>query len=447
MKTLLICLLLAAPAAAADKLTAPQLIDLATQHPAQLREALVATLTADAIAKGTAVIGRGEHFVWAVDAASRPTLLLDEAPGPSMRRIAGSNTWYAVGTYAVRTSHTFAYTIAGKTFGGSKDVAAFGPDSYLKPGVPQGTLSEKLVHTSKAIYAGLRSNYWTYVPAQYSPSTPAALMVFQDGQGYVRPESDHDRGRIIDALDNLIDEHKIPVMIAVFVQPGDITESPDSAFAKEMVERFKKSPEPAPGARPRGPQNMVRGVQYDTVTDRYARFLRDELLPEVQASYNIRKDSYSRGITGQSSGGIAAFNVAWQQPDQFSRVLSWIGTFMPAQLEPDYGGQAFPAKVQRDAKRNIRAWLQDGAEDQRTWPLQNLNMANSLKARDYDFHFSYGPGTHNGAQGRAEFPASMVWLWRDYDPAKAQQTYEMEPAEKAKPDFRVRVYNRDHGPN
>ncbi|MES1255013.1 MAG: alpha/beta hydrolase-fold protein, partial [Acidobacteriota bacterium] len=319
MKTLLMCLLLAAPAAGADKLTAPQLIDLARHHPARLREALVATLTADALAKGTAVLGRGEHFIWAVDATSRPTLLLDEAPGPPMRRIAGSDTWYATGTYAVRTSHAFAYTIAGKTFGGSKDVAAFGPDSYLKAGVPQGTLSDKLVHTSKAIYEGLRSNYWTYVPAQYTPSTPAALMVFQDGQGYVRPESEHDRGRIIDALDNLIYEHKIPVMIAVFVQPGDITQSPDSAFAKEMVEKFKASPAPPPGARPRGPQNMVRGTQYDTVTDRYARFLRDELLAEVQSRYNIRKDSYSRGITGQSSGGIAAFNVAWQQPEQFSR--------------------------------------------------------------------------------------------------------------------------------
>jgi enterochelin esterase family protein len=183
------------------------------------------------------------------------------------------------------------------------------------------------------------------------------------------------------------------------------------------------------------------------VSDRYARFLRDELLPEVLAKYNIRKDAYSRGITGQSSGGIAAFNVAWQQPDQFSRVLTWIGSFMPLQPEPDYGGQAFPAKVQRDAKRNIRVWIQDGAEDQRTWPLQALNMANSLKQRDYDFHFSYGPGTHNGAQGRAEFPASMAWLWRGYDPARAEEMYEMDASEKAKPDFRVRVYNRDHGPN
>lgn len=448
MKRLLLFLLLAAPASvsAADTMTAPQLIDLARQHPAELREALVATLTAEAIAKGTAVVGEGEHFVWAVDAATQPTLLLDDAPGPAMHKIAGSNTWYAVGTYAVGTSHTFVYTVAGKAFGGSKNVPAYGPESYIKPGVPRGTVSAVQVHTSK-VYDGLRSNYWTYVPAQYNPSTPAALMVFQDGQGIVGPRPEHVPARIIDAFDNLIAEHKIPVMIVVLVQPGDITQNPDAGFAKEMVEKFNASPTPPPGARPRTPQNMVRSTEYDVVSDRYARFLRDDLLPEIQAKYNIRKDAYSRGIAGQSSGGIAAMNVAWQQPDQFSRVLSWIGSFMPIQPVPDYGGQAFPAKVQREAKRNIRVWLQDGAEDQRTWPLQSLNMANSLKQRDYDFHFSYGSGTHNGAQGRAEFPSSMVWLWRDYDPAKTEQTYEMEPAEKAKPDFRVKVYNRDHGPN
>jgi len=100
-------------------------------------------------------------------------------------------------------------------------------------------------------------------------------------------------------------------------------------------------------------------VEYDTVSDRYARFLHDDLLPEVYAKYNIRRDAYSRAITGLSSGGICAFNVAWQQPDQFSRVLSWIGSFTPLQTVPNYGGQAFPAMVLREPMRNIRVWLQD----------------------------------------------------------------------------------------
>ena len=63
--------------------------------------------------------------------------------------------------------------------------------------------------------------------------------------------------------------------------------------------------------------------------------------------------------------------------------------------------------------------------------------------RGYDFHFSYGTGTHNHAQSNSEMPEALAWLWRDYDPKKTEQTYEMEPAEKAKPVFRVKIYNRD----
>lgn len=456
MKTrLLICLMLSSVAAfGADKLTAPQLIALTKGRPDKLQEALVATFGEEMIHKGTAAIGRGPDFIWAVESSTRPVMMIDEEPGPVMKRIAKSNIWYAVGTLRVGTGHEYEYRIGGKPFGGSRDLPAFGPESYLKPGVSSGALSEKLVHTSK-IYSGMNSNYWIYVPAEYDPKTPAALMVFQDGQGYVRRDSD---GGLLDVLDNLIFEKKIPVMIAVFIQPGQVPEGTE--IYKELGEMIQHAPPsytrppgappggrgPFVGGGPRTPQEMIRSVEYDTVSDRYAKFLRDEFLPEVvYPKYNIRKDAYSRGISGSSSGGICSFNVAWQQPDQFSRVLSWIGSFMPLQPVPSYGGQAFPAMVQREAARNIRVWSQDGEEDQRTWPLQNLEMANSLKLRGYDFHFSYGYGTHNSAQGRAELPQSLTWLWRGYDPAKADQTYEQDPAEAQKPLFRVKIYNRDHG--
>ncbi len=78
-----------------------------------------------------------------------------------------------------------------------------------------------------------------------------------------------------------------------------------------------------------------------------------------------------------------------------------------------------------------------------SWPLANIRMANALKLKDYDFHFSFGKGTHNSGQGAAEFPEEMIWLWRDYDPAKTEQTYEMEPSEKTKPVFRVSITNRE----
>jgi enterochelin esterase family protein len=200
----------------------------------------------------------------------------------------------------------------------------------------------------------------------------------------------------------------------------------------------------------------MRSTLYDTVSDRYVRFLRDEVLAEVQAKYNIRRDAYSRAIMGGSSGGICAFNAAWQMPDQFSRVISWIGSFVSIQWKEDPsvtdGGQDYPEKVLREPKRNIRAWLQDGNQDMElnwferhygSWPLANVRMANALKLAGYDFHFSFGTGTHNGAQGAAEFPAELTWLWRDYDPAKTQQVYEMEASEKAKPLFRISIVSRD----
>jgi enterochelin esterase-like enzyme len=186
------------------------------------------------------------------------------------------------------------------------------------------------------------------------------------------------------------------------------------------------------------------------VSDRYDRFLRDEVLAEVSAKYNIRKDAYSRAITGASSGGICSFNAAWQMPDQFSRVISWIGSFTSIQWKEDPanpdGGQDYPEKVLREPKRNIRVWLQDGSEDMEnrygSWPLANLRMANALKSQEYDFHFSFGGGTHNGGQGAAEFPQEMIWLWRDYDPSKTSQTYEIDASEKSAPPFRVKIANR-----
>jgi enterochelin esterase-like enzyme len=278
----------------------------------------------------------------------------------------------------------------------------------------------------------MQSDYWIYVPAQYDPRTPAALMVWQDGHFY--NDRDSPTLRVLDVIDNLTHQKRIPVMIQVFTSPGDISSSegtPTHAFVKAFAE-----------ATGRTLQDAMRSTLYDTVSDRYACFLRDELLAEVQSKYNIRRDGYSRGISGLSSGAICAFNVAWWQPDQFSRVLSWIGSYGDIQ-----GGHEYPFKVRKEEKRNIRVWLQDGSEDLEvvfgSWPLQNIQMANSLKMREYDFHFSFGQGGHDSLHGSAELPQSLAWLWRGYDPAKTEQAYEMEEAEKSQPYFRVRIANRE----
>jgi enterochelin esterase-like enzyme len=425
---------------AAEKSTATQLTALAKSNSPQLRDAITATFEAKELKEGTAWAGRGPEFFFALEAPAKPQLLIDGAAGPPMQQLVGSDVWYAAARIEqLGKLHSFHYLLRGEKFGGKLDVPAFTPLSYQHPGVPSGTLSDKITHVSK-IYDGMKSAYWIYVPAQYEAKTPAAVMVFQDGEWYTDRNGNNPA---LNVIDNLIAQKKIPVMICIFINPGDISDSPDTAtynFVKAYSDKWKRTL-----------KDSMRSTLYDTVSDRYPRFLRDEIFAEVGAKYNLRKDAYSRAITGLSSGGICAFNAAWQLSDQFSRVISWIGSFSAIQWKEDPanpdGGQDYPDKILREPKRHIRVWLQDGSDDldlrYGNWPLANLRMANALKAQDYDFHFSFGKGTHNSAHGAAEFPAEMIWLWRDYDPTKTEQTFQMELSEKAKPIFRVSVTNRD----
>ena len=312
-------------------------------------------------------------------------------------------------------------------------------DAVQRPGVPVGTLSAKQTLRSK-VYDGMTSNYWVYLPAGYDPAKPAPLMVFQDGQGYLDRKGDHPA---LNVLDNLIAEGKIPAMIAVFTNPGDIAGSPDTPtyrFAEAYGRKWGRSL-----------QDAMRSTEYDTVSDRYGRFLRDELLVAVANRHKLRSDAYSRAITGLSSGGICSFNVAWQMPGEFSRVISWIGSFTSIQWHEDPavadGGQDYPDKVLRETHRNLRVWLQDGANDQEnpkygSWPMANVRMANALKLKGYDMHFSFGQGPHTAGEGGAEFAEEIVWLWRGYDPGRTAEVFVQEPAEASKPPFRIGITNR-----
>jgi enterochelin esterase-like enzyme len=440
LSLLSICLL-ASAFAAEKKWSAPQLIDLAKSNNGGLHEAITASFESKDLKEGTAWIGRGPDFFFAIQSPSQPSLVIDNASGPPLQHLADSDFWYAPAHIEpVGRLHSFHYLVNGQKIGGRVDMPAFGPLSYLHPGVPSGTLSAKISHTSK-IYDGMKSEYWIYIPAQYDPGVSAALMVFQDGGGYVDRDGNNPT---LNVIDNLIAQKKIPVIICVFINPGDISGSPGTPtynFVKAYSDRWSRTL-----------KDSMRSTLYDTVSDRYGRFLRDEVLAEVESQYNIRKDAYSRAITGLSSGGICSFNAAWQLPNQFSRVISWIGSFTSIQWKEDPslpdGGQDYPEKILRESKRNLRVWLQDGAEDQEnerygSWPLANLRMANALKLKGYDFHFSFGAGTHNSGQGAAEFPEEMIWLWREYDPGKTAQMFEMEPSEKLKPVYRVSVTNRD----
>jgi enterochelin esterase-like enzyme len=260
-----------------------------------------------------------------------------------------------------------------------------GPDSKEQSGVPKGETTKYSWNESK-VFPGTVRDYWVYVPQQYDGSKPACVFVCQDGILY----------NATTVFDNLIHKKEMPVTIGIFIQPGDIPPK-DGAAPKE-------------GKRP---TRRNRSFEYDTLSDAYARFLLEEILPEVGKKYKLTKDPEGRCIAGSSSGGICAFTVAWQRPDEFRKVFSTVGSFTDIR-----GGHVYPYVIRKTERKPIRVFLQDGSNDLDNtfgnWPLANQLMASSLKFKDYDYKFVYGEGVHSGKHGTAIFPDAMRWMWRDY---------------------------------
>lgn len=260
----------------------------------------------------------------------------------------------------------------------------YGPDSSRRPGVPQGKVTRHTWNTSE-VFPGTERDYWVYVPAQYDPTVPAAVMVFQDGGGYVKEDGQF-RTPIV--FDNLIRTGDMPPTIGIFLNPGVY-----------------------PPTEPGGKGRSNRSFEYDSLGDRYARFLTEEILPAVGKDYKLTDDPERRAIGGISSGGICAFTVAWERPDAFRKVLSHVGSFVNIR-----GGDIYPGRIRKTEHKPLRIFLQDGANDLDNlhghWPLANQQMHKALEFVNYDVKFVYGTGGHNGKHGGAILPESLRWLWR-----------------------------------
>ena len=282
------------------------------------------------------------------------------------------------------------------------DVYQLGPDSLVQPGVPQGKVTGWTKLPSEA-YPGTLHDYCVYVPAQYDAARPASLMIFQDGQAFVRATGDY---RVPTVFDNLIYRREIPVTIAVFINPGRKPEQPE-ASASDWGDRSTNRPQ-----------------EYNALDDKYARVIVDELLPALAQSYHLSTDPNDRAIGGASSGAIAAFTVAWHRPTHFRKVLSTIGSFTNIR-----GGHVYPDLIRRSEKKPLRIFLQDGLNDNRglrgsgaaatyapdrDWHAQNRRMVAALTEKGYDVNFTWGIGTHSNKQGGAILPDMLRWLWRDY---------------------------------
>lgn len=265
------------------------------------------------------------------------------------------------------------------------DEYALGPDSQRQPNVPKGAVTQHQ-WTSK-IYPGTVRDYWVYVPAQYDASKPACLMVLQDGAGFVN-ENGSIRAPIV--FDNLIHKREMPVTVGLFINPGVLPAAGDSAQSR-----------------------YNRSFEYDALGDQYARFLLTEILPEVGKRLNLSSDPNDRAIGGSSSGGICAFTVAWNRPDAFRRVLSWVGSYTNLR-----GGDIYPNLIRKTEPKPIRVYLQDGSNDLNiyagSWWLANQTMASALEFAGYDYKFVAGTEAHNSKHGAAVLPDALRWLWRDH---------------------------------
>jgi enterochelin esterase-like enzyme len=291
-----------------------------------------------------------------------------------------------------------------------------GPDSMPQDGVPKGKLVGPTTLPCQ-VYPGTQHTYFVYVPAQYDPKQPAALMIFNDGQAFMRPDGE---ARTQNVLDNLIYRREIPVMIAVFINPG------------------RRPDQPEPSSSDWGDKSTNRPTEYNTPNDKYAKIIIDELMPALRKEYNISDDPDMRGIGGASSGAIAAFSVAWERPDQFRKVISMVGSFVNLR-----GGQVYPERILAADKKPIRMFFQDGVNDNRAlkgdrydpdrdWHYQNVRLVDAMTKKGYDVNYCWGIGVHGQKQGGVMLPEMMRWLWRDYprsyDPHDMTERSFREPA-------------------
>jgi gluconolactonase len=259
--------------------------------------------------------------------------------------------------------------------------------SLERPGVPKGEVLHFTFDHSK-IFPGTFRDYWIYVPAQYRPDRPACVYINQDGIQWKAPV----------VFDNLINSKEMPVTIGVFVTPG-IVKAADTSAA---LNRYNRS------------------YEYDGLGDAYARFILEEILPEVEQQktsdgrvIKLSKNGNDRAIGGSSSGAVCAFTAAWERPEEFSRVFSAIGTYVGLR-----GADRYPILVRKYEPKAIRVFLQDGTNDLNIyagdWWKANETMERALTFAGYEVQHSWGEGQHNGKHGTAIFPAAMRWLWKDW---------------------------------
>ncbi len=297
------------------------------------------------------------------------------------------------------------------------------PEMEAQKGVPQGTIHNLTMNSADSkLFPGIARDKGTfgtpdskdptklnvttshpapytrhigvYVPQQYVPGTAAPFIVGADGP-------DHS---LFTALDNLIAEKKVPVMIAISISNG----SGDA-------------------------QGSERGLEYDTMSGRYAEFVESEVLPLVEKECHVKltKDPDGRATTGCSSGASCALIMAWYHPEWYHRVLSFSGTFVnqqwPHSDEMPHGAWELHEHLIPDSPaKPLRIWMEVGDRDllnpnsmrdnMHDWVLANENTAKALAAKGYHYQFAFvrNAGHCDGSMKQQLLPEALEWLWQGY---------------------------------
>ena len=239
-----------------------------------------------------------------------------------------------------------------------------------------------------------------YIPPGYIPNAPAPFIVVQDGQGYISDAPVTDRAFMPPMLDNLIQEKRIPPIVAVFVAPG-------------------------PGGQ--------RTIEYDTVSDRYTNFIETEVLPRITRDYQVAftTDPEGRATFGVSSGAAAALTMAWLHPNLYHRVVSYSGTFVALQRNvtaPNGAWDFHQTFIPNSERKPLRIWLHvsendlgatSPAEQMRNWVIANNRMTEVLKAKGYPYQFVFSEAAGHVDQ-RVQLqtmPEAFEWVWKGYTPS------------------------------
>lgn len=300
----------------------------------------------------------------------------------SLKSIGESGLFVGAAQLSQGQGFGFHYVADGTAIGDGRTLEAYTmpPESKERAEFPAGKLEQQPRLTSK-VFGDTWHDWWIWTPASFDPTQESNLVVFQDGQWA------HNYAPIY--FQNLCGKGDLPQTIVVFVTPG--------TFADGKSDRSR---------------------EYDTLSDAYSRFLLDELLPPVEHQFKVTQDPSRRCVAGLSSGGICSFTVAWNRPDKFGLVMSWIGSFANIASGDSLreGGHNYPAVIRKSEVKKIRVFLQDGLNDldnvHGNWPLGNKQMELALKFKGYDYWSVWGNGFHSDAHGRACMPDALRWLFQ-----------------------------------